>query len=359
MFEYTYKNLDNALNRIYPNVKPDTNALYENLRRNLIQTSAYKSYWQTQQLNDSLSGKMDKKPEQINNDFNVNYMRTEYVHTVRSARMAQRWTEFEANKHVYPYLEYMPSTAAEPRMEHQKFYGIIKPVDDPFWDTWLPPNGWGCKCSVRPVRNNNDAKPLPADMPPMPPKAMQHNPAKTGEIFSNETSYFKKVKTELPQPKQQAVREAFELLKETIPYELAYQSKGKVYTHIFKEEPEKYNENLETAKLLADNFDMEIKIRPLINADNYKNPDFIINGLFADQAIYGKSKNFYNFITNSFKDKFSKKRNGQLNKTGGYLILSFSQKIVIDIKYIKNKLNFYKDKCFKVFIINGNEIFTL
>lgn len=330
MFDYTYKNLDNALRRIYPNVKPDTNAIFDNIRRNLIKTSAYKSYWQTKQLNDSLSGKIDKKPEQINNDFNVQYMRTEYVHTIRSARMTQRWQEFEANKHVYPYLEYMPSTAAEPRMEHQKLNGIIKHVDDPFWDTWLPPNGWGCKCSVRPVRNNNDAKPLPADMPPMPPKAMQHNPAKTGEIFSNETSYFKKVKTELPAQKQQAVREEFELLKETIPYELAYQSKGKVYTHLFadKKKIKEYNDNIEAAKLIANKIqDIEVKIRPHLNINSKKNPEFLINDIIADQTIYNpnKSTSIDNFIHNSFRKKFGK--DGQIKSNKGILILNFGTQL--------------------------------
>lgn len=348
MFEYTYKNLDNALNRIYPNVKPNTNTLYENFRRNIIKTSAYKCYWQTKQLNDSLSGKIDKTPEQINKEFNVNYMRTEYVHTVRSARMAQRWQEFEANKHIYPYLEYMPSTAAEPRMEHQKFYGIIKPIDDPFWDTWLPPNGWGCKCSVRQVRNNNDAKPLPADMPPMPPKAMQHNPAKTGQIFSNETSYFKKVKTDLPPKEQQAIRENFELLKDTIPYELIYESKGKVYTHLFAEEPEKYKENLEVAKLLADNFDMEIKIKNIINIKNYKNPDFIINGEIAELKSPQKTK-----VINAIRKSF--RQNAKI------LILKMNIK---NIDYIKEiikgevlAINKYKFK--KIYIIQNNSIYEL
>ncbi|MCX7861618.1 MAG: phage minor head protein [Bacteroidales bacterium] len=244
--------------------------------------------------------------------------------------MAQRWQEFEANKHVYPYLEYMPSTAAEPRMEHKKLNGIIKHIDDLFWDTWLPPNGWGCRCSVKAVSSNNNAKPLPEKMPDKPPKAMQHNPAKTGEIFSNETLYFKKVKSELSNQEQHKVREAFELLKENIPYELVYQSKGKVYTHLFKEESKKYKKTLDVDKFLADNFDMEIKIRPVINVDKYKNPDFKINGLIADLK-YQKGGNVASNISSALHQKCeyiifyinrdSKIKNGKIlyDRIKGYL----------------------------------------
>jgi uncharacterized protein with gpF-like domain len=44
-----------------------------------------------------------------------------------------------------PYWRYVPSTAAEPRVEHMAWYDLVLPADDPFWDTHYPPNGWGCQ----------------------------------------------------------------------------------------------------------------------------------------------------------------------------------------------------------------------
>lgn len=44
-----------------------------------------------------------------------------------------------------PYLRYVGSSAADPRPEHQAWYNVILPADDPWWDTHYPPNGWGCK----------------------------------------------------------------------------------------------------------------------------------------------------------------------------------------------------------------------
>ncbi|NCB47951.1 hypothetical protein EOM81_13190 [bacterium] len=32
------------------------------------------------------------------------------------------------------------------RDEHRKLHGKILRYDDPFWDNYFPPNGWGCRC---------------------------------------------------------------------------------------------------------------------------------------------------------------------------------------------------------------------
>jgi len=37
--------------------------------------------------------------------------------------MAEKWKQFEATQYLYPNLEYMPSTAAEPRESHK---GVVK-----------------------------------------------------------------------------------------------------------------------------------------------------------------------------------------------------------------------------------------
>jgi len=44
-----------------------------------------------------------------------------------------------------PYWRYVASTSIEKRPEHMKWYNLVLPSDDPFWNTHYPPNGWGCK----------------------------------------------------------------------------------------------------------------------------------------------------------------------------------------------------------------------
>jgi hypothetical protein len=183
LFDYTHKNLISGIDNVYGNLKYDDPqfSLVQQMKRNLAHFAGFKSYHQTHHIRQA-------KPEQlpaINASYNVNWMRTEYVHTVRSAGGAKNWQRYEADKDLYPFLEYMPSTAAEPRNEHKRLYGVIKPVDDPFWDTWMPPNDWGCRCSVKQVRNNADAVEPPEDIK-LPPKAMRNNPGKTGIIITDQ-----------------------------------------------------------------------------------------------------------------------------------------------------------------------------
>lgn len=52
---------------------------------------------------------------------------------------------------VRPYWRYLPSSAAHPRQEHQRWYNLVLPHDDPFWQTHRPPNGWGCHCGLASV----------------------------------------------------------------------------------------------------------------------------------------------------------------------------------------------------------------
>jgi len=68
---------------------------------------------------------------------------------MRSAHMAGRWAQIEANKEQRPFLQYRTAGDARVRPQHRAWDGKIFPVDDGFWHTHYPPNGWGCRCTVR------------------------------------------------------------------------------------------------------------------------------------------------------------------------------------------------------------------
>ncbi|ACQ68762.1 hypothetical protein BJP44_09830 [Candidatus Williamhamiltonella defendens] len=68
---------------------------------------------------------------------------------MRTARAAGQWVRIERNKAALPYLRYGLGPSREHRLQHVQWEGLILPVDAPFWDTHLPPNGWGCRCRVR------------------------------------------------------------------------------------------------------------------------------------------------------------------------------------------------------------------
>ena len=48
-----------------------------------------------------------------------------------------------------PYWRYRHSHASvDPRDQHLAWDGLVLRHDNPWWDTHYPPNGWGCKCFV-------------------------------------------------------------------------------------------------------------------------------------------------------------------------------------------------------------------
>ena len=52
---------------------------------------------------------------------------------------------------VRPYWRYLPSSSENPRPEHEAFYNVVLPADDPWWeDHYAPiPGDFGCKCGVQ------------------------------------------------------------------------------------------------------------------------------------------------------------------------------------------------------------------
>lgn len=46
------------------------------------------------------------------------------------------------------YLRYTAVLDHRTRQNHADMHGIIKPINDKFWEKNYPPNGWNCRCSV-------------------------------------------------------------------------------------------------------------------------------------------------------------------------------------------------------------------
>jgi hypothetical protein len=74
---------------------------------------------------------------------------TIYWANVNTAYAAGEWERTWRTRRVLPYLEYLISTAVHKRPEHLAWVGTVLPVEDEWWDTHYPPNGWYCQCRVR------------------------------------------------------------------------------------------------------------------------------------------------------------------------------------------------------------------
>ncbi len=76
-------------------------------------------------------------------------LRTIFNTNMSSSYSAGQWQRIQKTKEFLPYLKYMPSLSANKRDEHKQYYGIVRPVDDPIWQSIFPKNGYGCRCWVK------------------------------------------------------------------------------------------------------------------------------------------------------------------------------------------------------------------
>ena len=58
-----------------------------------------------------------------------------------------------------PYWEYSSVKDGRTRAIHKALDGMVFPAEHPFWDTWYPPNGYRCRCTVK-SRSERDLKRL-------------------------------------------------------------------------------------------------------------------------------------------------------------------------------------------------------
>lgn len=166
---------------------------------NTARFAAYKAFHATQQLQRQLADAdgvarspedFDRMARAVLNTFN-RYQAAEYNTAVARARSAKQWTDFSQpdNMFLFPNLRWIPSRSADPREQHIPFYNRVWAKNDPFWNSNQPGNLWNCKCDWEetddPVTDGNPEGLKPA-------KGLEGNPAKTGQIFTDQCTYVKK-----------------------------------------------------------------------------------------------------------------------------------------------------------------------
>ena len=89
----------------------------------------------------------------IDDTYNSHYLRAEYNFVQSSAQMAAKWEQFAEDGDRYN-LQYRTAGDSKVRPEHAALNGVTLPPSDPFWQTYYPPNGWNCRCTVVQVRKS-------------------------------------------------------------------------------------------------------------------------------------------------------------------------------------------------------------
>ncbi len=133
-------------------------------KENLILFSIFKNYQNRNDLGILLKNnptfnfeQFKSEADKINLAYNDFHLKTEYAFTKRCAEMESQWAGFI--KDGVKYLQYVTKGDEKVRNTHAVLNGIIKPIDDEFWNTHTPPVLEGviqyhCRCTLKAVKGD-------------------------------------------------------------------------------------------------------------------------------------------------------------------------------------------------------------
>lgn len=129
------------------------------LEQNLFHFSAAKTLAECQTLNQEFRKarnftEFHQKAKQICGMFNKVWQRTEYDTAVLTAEAAATYQRLIKKANTFPYWQYVTAGDNRVREEHRQLNGLILEVRDPRWDKIYPPNGWNCRCRVKPLMSH-------------------------------------------------------------------------------------------------------------------------------------------------------------------------------------------------------------
>lgn len=121
-----------------------TGTSFQEFKNNLTPILKNKGWWGKEELLNPKTGVLEKvqlgSPYRLktiyNTNLNVSYAKGHY-------------DGMQSNIKKRPYWMYEAVNDANTRPAHAKLDGKVFRADDPIWNTHYPPNGWGCRCSVR------------------------------------------------------------------------------------------------------------------------------------------------------------------------------------------------------------------
>lgn len=155
----TNRILEHALQiGIADNMPPD--AMLNSLKKDVFLFSGLKTHKQLKEAssflldsNNKIRSFNDFKTDvlELHKTYNSLYLEAEYEFAISSSQMAAKWADFEADGDRYN-LQYRTAGDEKVRQSHDELKMTTLPLTDPFWNSYLPPLGWRCRCTTVQVR---------------------------------------------------------------------------------------------------------------------------------------------------------------------------------------------------------------
>ncbi len=157
----------------------ETGQTFHQFKKDLIPLLQKLGWWGQEMMKDPLTGEIVKA--QLGSPRRLKVI---YRANIRTARSAGQYHRALRTKAALPYFIYELGPSEEHRPEHAAKAGVVAPIEDPFWNIWMPSNGWGCKCRVRQISQAEvDRKGLDVGAPKNIPTVKWTND-RTGEVLN-------------------------------------------------------------------------------------------------------------------------------------------------------------------------------
>lgn len=193
-------------------VEPDSidEDLLVELRENIYMFSGAKTFQQVKEMTDAITFEDEVRPfsefkemaQAIFDRYNINpqgngYLRTEYDTAIGQAQSAVRWLEVEKKKKTLPLLRYSAIEDANTSDICAPLDGVVLPVDDSFWNEFMPLNHFNCRCTMEQIAEDDDDETPQDEVAELKEKVggemddvFKMNPGKDKVIFKDDHPYF-------------------------------------------------------------------------------------------------------------------------------------------------------------------------
>jgi len=131
----------------------DNGSTYQEFAKGLTPLLKSKGWWGRQEQVNEQTGEITSV--QLGSPYRL---RTMFDQNVQTAYNVGRYRTQMENVADRPYWEYVAVMDARTRPAHAMLNGRVFRSDDPFWDSFYPPNGWRCRCRVRALDDANLAE---------------------------------------------------------------------------------------------------------------------------------------------------------------------------------------------------------
>lgn len=122
---------------------------YANFEQQLKPVLQAKGWWGRNAQIDTDTGEMAGKA------LTAWRLKTIFQTNLQTAYQAGRYQAFMGNIADRPYWMYVAVMDRRTRPQHAALNGLVFRSDDPFWDSFYPPNGFNCRCRVRALDDDN------------------------------------------------------------------------------------------------------------------------------------------------------------------------------------------------------------